>query len=245
MAPTPANTDLVHPIQTRAVIYLWDSPAVQAVCKLDLAAQQARCSAWVAMQGWPAAQLLADTTPARPALAQLRALVRDRQCDVVLLPALASLGPQVSDTLALLETIARQGIDLVSLHESFDTTSAHGSFALLIIRALAQIALPAMPEPRSGIPSKPRPDRRPPLPFGYLRANGGVAADPATAPIVRRIFMLRDAGATLPELVQLLRAQLGRSWNQQAVAEVLANEPAYRGGQHSEGWHWPALLEER
>ena len=81
--------------------------------------------------------------------------------------------------------------------------------------------------------------------FGYRQAADGIAIDPATAPIVRRIFLLHDAGATVSELVQLLRDQGGGRWSQRALAAVLAHEDAYRGGPHPAGGRWPALLEGR
>jgi hypothetical protein len=62
---------------------------------------------------------------------------------------------------------------------------------------------------------------------------------------VRRIFLLHDAGATVFELVQLLRNQGGGRWSQRALAAVLAHEDAYRGGPHPAGGRWPALLGDR
>lgn len=240
----------IHAMQTRALIYVWDHPAVAAACRMDRQAQQARCAAWAAARGWPVVGVLVDegSNGARPALAQIRVAAQERRCEVIVIPVLASFGPRVEDVLALLEALASQGVDLVSLHEAFDTTSAHGSFAMLVVHALAQIAGSAAPEPRmaapAAAPATPRAKRRrSELPFGYHHTDHGVAVDPATAPIVRRIFMLHAAGATTSELVQLLRAQGGGRWNQRALAAVLADEDAYRGGPHPDGGRWPALLE--
>jgi Resolvase, N terminal domain len=262
MAQSLTQAAQVHPVLTRALIYLWDHPAVTALCGMDHLAQRARCTAWAARQGWPIVAVLVDEAPVTadaPPLARqhLRAAVQERQCEVVVIPALVSLGPQLADVLALLDLLARQAVDLVSLHEAFDTTTAHGSFALLVVRALnqiAQLSAPALPQAAAvAAPIQPaaaaatsRADRqRPTLPFGYLQTASGIAVDPASAPIVRRIFLLRDAGATLPELVQVLRAQGGGRWNQRALAAVLAHEDAYRGGPHPSGGRWPTLLEAR
>jgi hypothetical protein len=180
---------------------------------------------------------------------------REQQCEVVILLALASLGPQIGDVLALLETLAQQGVDVISLHETFDTTTAHSSFALLVVRALAPIAqlsiqeLPALPPTAAPItPSlvssaSPKRQRQRALPLGYRHTHSGVAIDPDSAPIVRWIFRMRAAGATLPELLQLLRNQGGRRWNQRTLSAVLADEDAYRGGPHPDGGSWPRLLD--
>jgi hypothetical protein len=251
----------IHPLQTRALIYLWADPAVTAVCQMDPQQQQRRCAAWAASRGWPIVTVLIDepassSTDARSALQQLHIAVQNHACEVVVISALISLGPQVEAVLALLDMLARQGVDLISLHESFDTTTAHGSFALLVVRALAGIAQHAAPThitaphtlATDSPPVAPAPHAKQPraaLPFGYRQAADGIVIDPATAPIVRRIFLLHDAGATVSELVQLLREQGGGRWNQRALAAVLAQEEAYRGGPHPAGGRWPPLLEDR
>jgi hypothetical protein len=261
MDHVPTEAEPIHSVQTRAMIYLWDHPAVTAVCRMDLRVQRTRCAACAATRGWPIVEVLLDDARARPdrtrpALEQLRATVQEHKCEVVVIPALASFGPQIVDVLALLEILARHGVDLLSLHEAFDTTTPHGSFAMLVLRALAQIAqgsklAPPMeapaPAPAAALLAPPtvRAERRTGLPFGYLQTASGIVIDPGRAPIVRRIFLLRDAGATVPELVQLLRAQGGGRWNQRTVAVVLAHEDAYRGGPHPDGGRWPTLLEER
>lgn len=73
----------------------------------------------------------------------------------------------------------------------------------------------------------------------------GFAIDPAAAALVRRIFRLYEAGATVAELMQLLREQGAGRWSQRALLAVLANEPVYRGALRAEGGAWPALLEPR
>jgi site-specific DNA recombinase len=261
MDQVPSEAEPIHSVQRRAMIYLWDHPTLTALSRMDLRAQRTHCSAWAMTRGWPIVEILVDDALAlpdstRPALEQLRAAVQEQRCEVLVIPALASLGPQVMDVLALLDILARHGVDLVSLHESFDTTSAYGSFAMLVVRALAHIAQGAEPVPPSVAPTLApaaallatpmvRAKRRSELPFGYLQTVSGIVIDSARAPIVRRIFLLRDAGATVPELVQLLRAQGGGRWNQRTVAAVLAHEDAYRGGPDPDGGRWPTLLEER
>jgi hypothetical protein len=145
MHDVTSATEPIHPLQTRALIYVWANPAATEVCRMDPQQQQRRCAAWAAARSWPIVDVLVDapastSDSARPALQQLRATVQDHACEVVVIPALISLGPQVEAVLALLDLLARHGVDLVSLHEAFDTTTAHGSFALLVMRALAELA---------------------------------------------------------------------------------------------------------
>ena len=266
MRDVTSATEPIHPLQTRALIYLWADPTAAEVCRMDPHEQQRRCTAWAATRSWPIVDVLIDkpestSADARPALQKLRATVQDHGCEVVIIPALISLGTQVEAILALLDLLARHAVDLVSLHEAFDTTTAHGSFALLVVRALAEIAQQRAPMRQAAslastppapvavspmVANAPVPRvRRAALPFGYRQTADGIAIDPATAPIVRRIFLLHNAGATVAELVQLLRDQGGGRWSQRALTAVLAHEGAYRGGPHPLGGHWPALLGER
>jgi DNA invertase Pin-like site-specific DNA recombinase len=150
MHDVASAAEAIHPLQMRALIYLWADLAVTEVCRMDPKEQRRRCAAWAAARNWPVIEVLVDelespSTGARPALQQLRAAMQDHACEVVVIPALISLGPQVEAVLALLDLLARHGVDLVSLHEAFDTTTAHGSFALLVVRALAGIAQHAAP----------------------------------------------------------------------------------------------------
>jgi hypothetical protein len=259
---TSAIDDPFLSLETRALLYLWDDSAVAAVCRMDVTQQQRRCEAWAAARGWPVREVLRDSPAAggsstRPALLRLRAAIEQRACEVLIIPALISLGPAVTDILALLELLARRGIDLISLHESLDTSSAHGSYALLVLRSLAQIAvrpeeaaitphaapIPAPVSPRPVAARPPRGERPSALPYGYRQTAGGITIDEAAAPLVRRIFRLREAGATVAELVQVLREQGGGRWSQRTLAAVLAHEAAYRGGPHPDGGRWPRLLE--
>src|SRR5215213_4191313 len=142
MQDVTSATEPIHPLQTRALIYLWADPTATEICRMNPQQQQRRCAAWAAARSWPIIAVLIDapastSASARPALQELRASVQDHACEVVVIPALISLGPQVEAVLTLLDLLARQGVDLVSLHEAFDTTTAHGSFALLVVRALA------------------------------------------------------------------------------------------------------------
>ena len=250
-----AGDQAPHQLQTRVAIYLWRDPHISALCRMEPAEQRQRCEAYAVIRVWSVVEVLVDEPAAqageaRPALARLRAAVQEHTCEVVLTPALACLGPAVAAILAMVDLLARSGTELVCLHEAFDTTSAHGSYALLVLRALARIAeQPAVGQPGSPPPAPPVPATRAPrqqaLPFGYRQTADGLAVDPAAAALVRRIFRLHEAGATVAELMQLLREQGAGRWSQRALLAVLANEPAYRGGLHPDGEQWPALLEPR
>ena len=253
----PDQTALSHRGDTRAIVYLWDHPAAAAFCGMEAQKQRQRCLGWATAHGWSVVATLVDerassSSHERPALQRLREAARTHAGDVVIIPTLFSLGPQIEQVLAFIDLLAGLAIDLVAIHESFDTRSAHGSFALLVVRGLARIARQSQPDGVEPASESTAPNTRPPtaqratgLPFGYRQTSQGIAVDPEKAAAVRRIFRLRDAGATVSELVQLLKEHGTTGWNQRALAAILANEAAYRGGPHPSGGHWPVLLDER
>jgi DNA invertase Pin-like site-specific DNA recombinase len=257
MDKQPDQTELSRRGDTRAIIYLWDHSTAAAFCGMDVQKQRQRCTGWAIAHGWLVVATFVDerTSPSpheRPALQRLREAAHTHACDLVIIPMLISLGPQIEQVLAFIDLLAGQAIDLVAIHESFDTRSAHGSFALLVVRGLAQIAHHVQPAGVAQAPEVAAPSPRPPasqrataLPFGYRQTTDGIVVDPEKAAAIRRIFRLRDAGATVSELVQLLREQGNKGWSQRALTAILANEAAYRGGPHPAGGNWPVLLEER
>jgi hypothetical protein len=258
MDEQPEQTELSHPGDTRAIIYLWDHPTATAFCGMDAQKQQQRCAGWAVAHGWLVVETLVDehassSASERPAMERLREAVQAHACEVLIIPTLMSLGPQIEQVLAFVDLLAQRAIDLVAIHEPFDTMSAHGSFALLVVRRLAHIAQHAQPPgavqaPESAPPAANRPapaQRSTALPYGYRQSDDSIVIDPDKAATVRRIFRLRDAGVTVPELVQLLREHGNKGWNQRALTAILANEAAYRGGPHPAGGRWPVLLEER
>ena len=257
MEEQPVHTDLSHQANTRAIVYLWDHPAAAAFCGMDTQKQRQRCAGWAAAHGWSVIEVVADQHTAaspheRPALERLREAAHAHACEVVIIPTLLSLGPQIEQVLALVDLLARQAIDLVAIHESFDTRTAHGSFALLVVRGLAQIAQRAQSADSAQAPAVATPavNRSAPmrrsmaLPYGYRQTADGIVIDPDKAATVRSIFRLRDAGATVPELVHVLQEHGNKGWNRRMLTAILANEVAYRGGPHPAGGRWPVLLDE-
>ncbi|HEX5689557.1 MAG TPA: recombinase family protein, partial [Roseiflexaceae bacterium] len=100
MDDQPDQTALSHRGDTRAIIYLWDDPAAVAFCGMEVQKQRQRCMGWAIAHGWSVVATFVDdhassSTHARPALQRLREAARTHACEVVVIPTLISLGPQI------------------------------------------------------------------------------------------------------------------------------------------------------
>ncbi len=88
------------------------------------------------------------------------------------------------------------------------------------------------------------------MPLGYTRDEQGVIVDPASAALVRRMFLMRGQPSSLGDITAILNTEGvptprgGRSWYPSTVREVLMHENAYRGGKRgaSES-RWPIILD--
>jgi len=88
------------------------------------------------------------------------------------------------------------------------------------------------------------------LPLGYVRVEQGIIVDPASAALVRRMFMMRGQPSSLGDIAATLNTEGvptprgGRSWYPSTVREVLMHERSYRGGKRGESEsRWPIMLD--
>ena len=73
----------------------------------------------------------------RPQLKEMLAYVRES--DTVYIESISRLARNVKDFLNIFEELQNKGVDLVSLKEQIDTTSAYGKFMINVFASLAQL----------------------------------------------------------------------------------------------------------
>ena len=128
----------------RVAGYVRVSSARQAREGESLDEQEARLQAACAGRGWPQARIYREagvsaSAAKRPALRRLLRAVRAGDVDVVLVKKVDRLSRSLVDfekTYAILE---KHSVDLVSLQESFDSTTAIGRAVLRIVLTFAQL----------------------------------------------------------------------------------------------------------
>ena len=142
----------------------------------------------------------------------------------------------------------------MSCKESLDTSTPQGSFVLTIFAGLAQLERDTIVErTTAGRNARGRVDgeRGGRVPLGYTRTDDGPKVDADTAELVRRIFTLRKAGATLTAIADALNADgiptaRNGQWHASSVRVVLGNADAYTGGTRgASDARWPRIISPR
>ena len=245
---------------TRAGIYVRVSTEDQAKEGYGLAVQRERCRAQATAKGLAVVAEYADEgisgtldATGRPGLADMLAAAHMGEIDTVIVLSLDRLARKTRLVLEIVDALATAKVDLVSVKESLDTTTAQGLFVLTLFAALAQLERGVIIErTTSGRNERGKRDgeRGGRVPMGYRRVGDGVVeVDARAAAVVRRIFQHRADGWTLQRIANALNAEAtpnpqgGRRWEPSTVRAVLLNGAAYRGGQRSaSNTRWPALL---
>lgn len=245
----------------RAAIYLRVSTDDQAQHGYGLEVQREKCNAMASVKGWDVIAEYKDegvsgtTEPEqRPAMAQLLAAVDAGQIDAVLVLALDRLGRKTRIVLELAERFGAQNVELVSVKELLDTSTATGEFVLTMFAALAQLERSTIVNRTTeGRNARGRIDgeKGGRLPYGYYRNtadNNAVEIDLDAANIVRMIFRHRRAGKGMQAIADTLNlagyaSPKGGQWYASSVKIILDNKPAYAGGERGESSVcWPAII---
>jgi hypothetical protein len=244
--PHSSEAEPVHHIRIRAALYLYAGPSEPAVGPNGLEVQRTRCTAVVGLKQWTLTEEYVDAgdpaaqTP-RAALARLLDAVRAHQIEALVVLGLDRLGRTAQEVIACLATLATAGVDVVSIREGFDTTTAHGTFALGVLLALsglgegvAPLAVPLPAAQPARVPPPPH-ARRKRLPYGYTQTAEGIVVDAAAAATIRWIFALRAAGAHAQEIALALRQGGTGRFPTSRIAAILADETLYRGEPLADG----------
>ena len=189
----------------------------------------------------------------RPELARLMKDIRSGKLDMVSFATINRLGRNTRIILDLVEKMTDEGVEIVSCKESLDTSTPTGKFVLTMFAALAQLDRDnIMKRTTDGRDARGKRDgeKGGNVPLGYTHDEQGIVVDPASAALVRRMFLMRGQPSSLGDIAAILNTEGvptprgGRSWYPSTVREVLIHEAAYRGGKRgaSEA-RWPIMLD--
>lgn len=244
----------------RAAVYIRVSSQEQANEGVSLAAQEERCRAYAASQGWAIAQVYIDPgysgkSLQRPAMHRLLADAPTGVWQIVLVWRLDRLTRRQRDALHILEEVLTPaGVGLKSVTESFDTTTPLGKAMLGMLSVFAQLERETIIERiKLGKGEAHRQGRwgGGPVPYGYQRtAHGQLEPDPAQAPWVRWLYTEAARGVSPDVLAaQLMERGIpgpaGTTWHAQSVRKILLR-PIYVGdvarfGDRVAGQHPPLV----
>lgn len=211
--------------------------------KVSLTEQERMAKACIESKGWQYVRTYEDNgysgrTTDRPALRQMLADIKSGEIGAVVIYKLDRLSRKQRDTLSIIEDyLLKNGVDLVSLNETLDTTSPWGRAMIGVLSSFNQLeseniamrtAMGRYATAREGGYAGGKP------PLGYKAVNGELVIVPEEAEIVKLVFDLRGAGGTLIGIAEELnkrgyRTKKGNAFKHSAVQTILNNEETYRG----------------
>jgi Site-specific recombinases, DNA invertase Pin homologs len=208
-----------------------------------LETQKQKIREWARLHDVDRIQLYEDPgvsggTMDREGLQRLLSDVEDGGVSTVVVYKSDRLSRSLKDLLTLLDNrLEPEDIRFVSVTEQFDTSTASGRLLLQMLGSFSEFE-------RNVITERTTEGRRRKaedgghacgeVPLGYRKnGEGELEPDPKTAPIVQRIFQLRDEGESLRSIADTLNAEgvdtkTGGDWHASTVKYVLDN-PKYTG----------------
>ena len=209
--------------------------------------QKERLFAFCKAKGWVVAGLFVDpghsgSSLERPGMERLMAGVEDGKFDVVLVYKLDRLSRSQKDTLYLIEDVfMANGVDFVSMQESFDTGTIYGRAMVGILSVFAQMERETITERtlmgRAGRAEEGLWHGGGTSPIGYDYIDGELVVNEKEAEQVRMVYDLYASGFSVTEITRRMdgyRTKHGDWSHTSTVGNVLDN-PLYAGTVHFDG----------
>lgn len=231
----------------RVAIYIRVSTARQDIEGYSIPLQKERLIAYCKAKGWVVAGVFIDpghsgSSLDRPEMIRLIDGVQAGKYDVVLVYKLDRLSRSQKDTLYLIEDIfMANGVDFVSMQESFDTTTIYGRAMVGILSVFAQMERETIAERtlmgRAGRAEDGFWHGGGTDPIGYDYIDGELVINEEEAEQVREVYALYAAGHSVTEITRRMegfRTKHGGWSHTSTVGNVLDN-PLYAGTVHFDG----------
>lgn len=238
-------------IVKRALLYIRVSTTRQDLEGYSVPMQKERMIAFCKAKGWVVAGVFIDpgfsgASLDRPGMVSLTDAVKEKRGDVVLVYKLDRLSRSQRDVLYLLEDIFEpNGIDFVSMQESFDTSTVYGKAMLGILSVFAQMERSTIAERtmmgRSGRAEKGYWHGGGTAPIAYDYIDGELVVNEEEAAQVREVYNLFAAGFSVSEICRRMdgcKTKHGDWSHTSTVGNVLDN-PLYAGTIHFDGVRGP------
>jgi len=228
----------------RAIGYVRVSTEGQAEDGVSLDAQESKIRAWAELNGaevriFKDAGISGGRSDNRPGLqAALDAVGKG---DALIVYSLSRLSRSTKETLTLSEVLQKKDVDLVSLSEKIDTTSAAGKMVFRLLAVLSEFERDQISDRTKAALAYKRQNGEKTggdVPFGYqANKSGKLYADPKEQEAVRLILELREKGESLRDICQQLelagyqRKNGGRTWDPRIVLDIVKREASLEGSQ--------------
>lgn len=220
----------------RALLYVRVSTTGQAEEGVSLDAQEAKGRAWATAHDAESVHVYRDegisgSKADRPGLDAARA--EARAGDALVVYSLSRLSRSTRHLLILADELREHGIDLVSMSESIDTTTAMGAFTFTLFAALGELEREqARERTRAALAYKRTRQEKTggDVPFGYTARAGKLIPKRGEQAAIALMMSKHKRGASLREIAAVLERQGIRRkggaavWHPEAVRRVLSRE---------------------
>jgi site-specific DNA recombinase len=229
--------------EMRVAGYIRVSSQEQADSGLGLEAQTAKVNAMAMVKGWTQPTIYSDAGVSgtvepmkRNGMAMLLQDIQAGKIDALIVLSLDRLGRKSKIILDLVETFKKHGVILISTKESFDSSTAMGTFALQMIASVAELERNLISE-RTTAALNVRKEKHGyasgKLPMGYSRVVNGdietIVINEDEAAIVKRIFNLKRSGKySLRKIADAIKCD-AINCGPSTIKYILDNADYYKG----------------
>lgn len=213
--------------------------------------QKERLIAFCKAKGWVVAGVFMDpghsgSSLERPGIIALEEGVKAGKYDIVLVYKLDRLSRSQKDTLFLIEDIfLANGVDFVSMQESFDTSTIYGRAMVGILSVFAQMERETITERtlmgRAGRAEKGFWHGGGTDPIGYDYIDGELVVNKEEAKQVRAVYNLYAAGFSVTDICRRMDGYKTKhgDWSHTGTVGNVLDNPLYAGIVHFDGARGP------
>jgi site-specific DNA recombinase len=217
-----------------AIIYLRVSTQGQVIDGVSLSAQESKARAWCELNDYEVSGVFTDagisgkSTLNREGLQN--ALDSVKKDNALVVYSLSRLARSTKDTIQISETLNAKGVDLVSLSEKIDTTTAAGKMVFRMLAVLSEFERDQVSERTTAAlqHKKAKGERTGSIPYGFKLALDKVKLlkDKAEQAMIALCKELKEQGLSLRKIAAKLLEQgfknrVGSGFNAQSIKNIL------------------------
>lgn len=216
-----------------ATAYIRVSTIDQANEGVSLEAQEAKIKAWCELNDYELGDIFIDAgisgkkTTNRPELQ--KALASCAKGGALIVYSLSRLARSTKDTLDIADQLQSQNVDLVSLSERIDTTTAAGKMVFRMLAVLAEFERDQISERTTAAMQHKRSKCQlvGAVPYGSTLANDGIqlVANDEEQEVIQIVKRLRASGLSMKKIADKLTAMghkpRGKAWYASTVSNIL------------------------
>lgn len=235
----------------KALLYIRVSTTRQDLEGYSIPMQKERMIAFCKAKGWVVAGVYIDpgfsgASLDRPGMDALIAAANEGKGDVILVYKLDRLSRSQRDVLYLLEDVFEpNGLDFVSMQESFDTSTVYGKAMLGILSVFAQMERSTIAERtmmgRVGRAEKGYWHGGGTAPIAYDYIDGELVVNEEEAAQVRDVYDMYAAGFSVSEISRRMDGRRTKhgDWSHTSTVGNVLDNPLYAGIVHFDGVQGP------